>query len=199
MVPVFYLEVKLQTTDEKADALRTVLPLLHAHHPGTKSCISYERKPDPTPTRTDPCAGRDCPGCTDRCPDEGWERIRRYYATRYRTFEIRDALDVLGDHSPAVAQSVYYEYVEPWPEFSPAKRKKFSEAGLHFLAAYIPGDIPFHSLDPIHEPWRYEARKLHKQGLPIRLICKRIGRAYVSVRAAIHNCSIIDGRLRGHR
>jgi hypothetical protein len=198
------LEVNLQTIAEKVEALRTVLPLLHIHHPSFRSCIQYERAPSgEAPPPPDPCATRECGTCLVRlglekgkCPPERWEKIGRYYSIRYRTGAIEQALDELYNQSPALAQSVYYEYVEPWTEFNPGNRAKWSEAGLHFLATYIRGDIPFHSPDVLHEPWRREARKLHAEGLSIRQITRRLGRAYTSVRAAIHNVSLIHGRLR---
>ena len=194
----------MQTIAEKVEALRTVLPLLHVHHPPSKSCIKYERQPtgEPPPS-PDPCASLDCPTCLvyqrlsdGRCPAEKWEATRRYYRIRYRTKNIEDALDVLYLHSPAAAQAVYYEYVEPWSEFNPDTRGKWSEAGLHFLAAFIRGDIPFHSLDPVHERWRYEARRLKREGLSVRQIAKRMDMGSASVQAAIHNVPIIAGRLR---
>lgn len=194
----------MQTIAEKVEALRTVLPLLHVHRPGLRSCIQYERAPSgEPPPPPDPCAARECATCAvylglvdGRCPAESWEKVKRYYGIRYRTGAIERALGVLYDHSPALSQSVYYEYVEPWTEFNPDNRAKWSEAGLHFLATYIPGDIPFHSPDVLHEPWRCEARKLHAEGLSVRQIARALGRAKTRVWAAIHNVSLIHGRLR---
>ena len=163
-----------------------------------RQSLHIERTPSgEPPPPPDPCVSRECGTCyTERCPAESWEKAKRYYAVRYRTGAVERALDVLYDHSPAVAQAVYYEYVEPWAEFNPCDRPKWSEAGLHFLATFIPGDIPFHSPDSLHEPWRREARDLRKQGLSLREIAKRVGRSLQSIHSAVRGYRILHGRRR---
>lgn len=193
----FLLGVRLQTIHEKAEAIQTVLPLLHVHHPATDSAIQYERTPEGRePPKPDPCEQYECRSCpVERCPEEKWEKEKRFYDRRYRTGELSRALDVLYEQSRCVAQATYYEYVEPWDEFMPAKRRKYAKAGTYFLAGFIRGDVPAFSLDPICQPWRSQARDLHAQGYSARAIAKMLGRNRQSIRAALHNLLIKEGKL----
>jgi hypothetical protein len=162
-----------QTLREKAEAIATLLPLLHAYHcliDQVRSSIDYPREPDGEPPRR--------PG---ESSDQSWLEMERHLRRRYRLEAVQRSLLRLADVRPFMAAAVYFEHVEPWPEWNPASRPRYARAGLRFMAAEIPGEVrPFAPL--LESAARSEEDSRRERDLEIRRLAAHGHRPQVLAR-----------------
>lgn len=154
----------MQPLDEKAAALRTLLPLLDSHLaliPGARTVPRYgDAQPEPGPPQpawaSCDCDGH-CPACeydpdtatgADRCRGEAWERQECYLRRAYRMDEVRRVYRLLEMERPWMHRAVRLVYVEPADERSecisePARimRRRVAEDGIEWMAGCVRGDL----------------------------------------------------------
>lgn len=67
----------------------------------------------------------------------------------YRLDAVMTALEELYGDSRLRTLSVWYEYVEPWREFEPARRQELAEEGIDFMLDRIEGSLaPYEPVAP---------------------------------------------------
>ena len=125
-----------QTPEEKCDAIKSVLPLLHEHldlidriHTTMERVV-----PDVSDGLYHPPPNPDA--------EEAWVRVEQGNDWRWRLRDVAAAM--VGDERqrhpgllqihPLLAMAVYYVHIEPWPEWEPKRRWALSEAGVWWLA-----------------------------------------------------------------
>ncbi len=115
-----------QTPEEKCDAIKSVLPLLHEH-------LELIQRVHTTMERLSPDVdGFHPPGNPDT--DEAWVRVARDNAWRWRLDSVAEAFKHLAEREPLLALAVYYQHIEPFPEWEPHRRWELSEAGVWWMA-----------------------------------------------------------------
>jgi hypothetical protein len=123
-----------QTPEEKCDAIKSVLPLLHEHLELIQRVhTAMERvAPDVSDGLYHPPPNPDA--------DEAWVRVERDNDWRWR---LRDVVTAWGGDGlrpgllqihPLLAMAVYYQHIEPFPEWEPHRRWELSEAGVWWMA-----------------------------------------------------------------
>jgi hypothetical protein len=174
----------MQTPDEKADAIRSVLWLLEDHYRMVKmgrigSCIRYERIPDGTE--------RWHPPIIEEFEDWPIERLCRWLARqrqvskRYRLWAVGLALQKLENISPAQAAAVKAQYVEiPPPNWYEGIERRAGD-GIAFMVEDIPGDVPEWGGSRPKSRMEQIADAL-EEGLSVRMIAKRVGCSEVYVK-----------------
>lgn len=169
-----------QDKAEKIAALRSVLPLLHAHH----EMMGAMR------VRTS------MEGLQSEGGDEGWQHFRwtapplpeaqdlawverqRRLSRRYRLYAVTLSLQKLERHKPGWAAAIYYTYIEPWTEWNPDRRKEWAENGLEWMAEEIPGEVP--PYNPVARPAEQvrqrdaEIERMLHAGISRRAICRAL-------------------------
>jgi DNA-binding CsgD family transcriptional regulator len=205
----------IQTHATRVEALKSVLPLLELHLDlicRVRSALggAWESEPSPldsvpkpklfTPDMT--CAIR-CLICRDtlHCRDEAWVLREIMLRSAYHLGEITDSLERLAGFAPwgrYYASAVYWEHVEPWTSWNPAKRREWSEYGLDFMAENITVDL---------EPFRMGNRqtgklsrneeivRLREAGLSYHQISKTLRCSKSTVSALLSGRKVRSGRV----
>jgi hypothetical protein len=180
-----------QTPDEKAAAVRSLLPMLTAHldaHPGYRIVprAQWVSEPGPATIPTPACDDR-CVGCVERCSDEPWaqeyRRLRRAYPVirrLERLLELQIQYVPDGHRWKAAISGIY---LTPWDIMSHGEWPALAEAGVRWLAEQCGGEVP--TYQPQEDRWARERRKrqetaevverLAGEGLSQRAIARRTG------------------------
>lgn len=193
-----------QTPDEKAAAIRSLLPMLTAHldaHPGYRIVprAQWVSAPGPATIPTPACDDR-CVGCVERCSDEPWaqeyRRLRRAYPVirrLERLLELRIKL-VPGGEGRRWKAAISGIYLTPWDIMSHGEWPALAEAGVRWLAEQCPGDVPaFEGTVVVVRARDVQAEivALRDRGLSVRRIARNVG---VS-KSAVHRVLAQGGRL----
>jgi hypothetical protein len=183
-----------QTPDEKAAAVRSLLPMLTAHldaHPGYRIVprAQWVSEPGPATVPTAACDER-CVGCVERCSDEPWaqeyRRLRRAYPVirrLERLLELRIQC-VPGDGRRWKA-AISGIYLTPWDIMSHGEWPALAEAGVRWLCEQCDGDVPvFEGAVRVVRAHDVQAEivALRDRGLSVRRIAQRTGIGRESVR-----------------
>lgn len=117
-----------QTPEEKCDAIKSVLPLLHEH-------LELIQRVHTTMDHVlpDVADGLYHPP-TNPNADEAWVRVERDNDWRWRLRDVVTAWEKLAKYRPLLALAVYYVHIEPFPEWEPKRRWALSEAGVWWMA-----------------------------------------------------------------
>lgn len=188
------MEALVQTPAEKAEAIRSLLPMLtehlhrHRHYHITPRAQWVTEGGEPPHEPHAPCDER-CVGCELHCPDEGWvseyRRLRRAYPVirrLERLLELRIKL-VPGGEGRRWKAAISGIYLTPWDVMSHGEWPALAEAGVRWLAEQCGGEVP--TYQPQEDRWARERRKrqetaevverLAGEGLSQRAIARRTG------------------------
>lgn len=196
----------IQSTENRIDALRSVLPLLELHLDliaPVKSALGGAWESEPSPLDTPPvprlptpfmfCRVQ-CPICKDalHCRDETWVRLQSQYRHEYRLDAIADALIRLGQvklFGASRAAAVYWEYVCHWADWNPQRRRQWADEGLAYMSETIPGSlIPFYTGGAFKRSQNEEIVYLREKGRSYRQIAKQVGCS------KSHVCNVLHGQ-----
>lgn len=167
-----------QTHAERAEAIRSLLPLLERELEG----------PEPAGGGVLPlgCDGR-CVGCRERCADVPLLRIWRQLRAAYpQLLGLERLLNELVTVKAHWASALYWVYVQPWDDFHRERRAEYAAAGVDWLACewearglgwlptYEQGLRPMYSRDG-------EIERLLERGCTWRKIAKETGCSFRDV------------------
>lgn len=164
-----------QEIPEKIAALRSVLPLLHAHHElihELRIRTSWEGM------GVEECRGPSLSGAVSEKRDMAWIECQKSLSHRYRLHAVSLSLQKLNRHKPGWAAAIYYGLIEPWTDWNPDRREEWMENGLEWMAREIPGDVP--NYNPVQrssevvERRNVEIEDMLRSGAPRRAICRAL-------------------------
>lgn len=190
------------TLEDKMDAVASVLFLLPEHYTmlrlGRSGALEYVNELE----QGEFAAWR--PPMPEEF--EGWpvERVRawlgyqRGLSRRYRLYAVGLALDKLRRVHPEQAMAVAMEYIEDgectW--YEPERVMERARAGLAFIAADVPGDVPGFEERPMSTTERDKAiRSLAAEGMSGRAIAREMGCSRVTVGAVLRGLDVRRGRV----
>lgn len=193
-----------QTPDEKAAAVRSLLPMLTAHldaHPAYRIVprAQWVSEPGPATIPTPACDDR-CVGCVERCSDEPWaqeyRRLRRAYPVirrLERLLELRIKM-VPGGEGRRWKAAISGIYLTPWDLMEHGDWPALAEAGVAWLASQCHGEVPVYQGAVVVRRARDvegEILALRDRGLSVRGIARRTGLS----KSAVHRLLAQGGRL----
>jgi hypothetical protein len=175
----------LQTPSEKAEAIRSLLPLIEAHldrHPSSRLTPRYLDL-DPLPAGPPHQAPSDEPWLVE------YSRLRRAYPIIDRLQKL--LTELMYEHANW-ASALYWHYMQPWDNFNRDKRQDWAEAAVAWLAKRCPGYIPTYHPQGLrlidHRALRDdEILALREEGLSYHAIAECVGCSKSTIRDVLRD------------
>ena len=197
-----------QTPEEKAAAIATVVWLLPDHY----TCIRLGRSGAHFVNELEQT---DTPHWSPPMPEEfegwaveqvaAWFRYQRKLSAKYRLWAVGLAMQRLQREHREQAVAVVMECIEggvfTW--YEPERVSDRCRAGLAFMAADVPGDVPWFQEAVVTVEWPSKVRKRNKEiirlciaGKSQREIAAEVGCSKNTVGAVLRGKRLLDGRAR---
>lgn len=195
-----------QSLEEKAAAIASVLWLLPDHYTCLRLVRSGCRFVNELEQSDTPSWSPPIPEEFDGWPVEqvlAWFRYQRRLSAKYRLWAVGLAMQRLEREHPEQATAVVMECIEGgvYTWYEPGRVADRCRAGLLFMAADVPGDVPFFQEAVVAAAWPVKVRRRNREivrlsiaGKTQREIAAEVGCSKNTVGAVLRGKRLVNGR-----